>query len=166
MKLRRRRKEEGELTLLALPSPSQPAARAYAPPPPPTIVTALSSPTSAPPARTHHRPSFPSATGRKSDVLQLSLAIVVLLLPSFFIKLLERKSGREEPWRAPSLPTQLSYLTITGRAQLAAPLPLHPIGWPRLLSGSNGIFSVAVGAIGKQRIKINYPVSSPSLTNK
>lgn len=46
------------------------------------------------------------------------------------------------------------------------PLLLHPIGWPRLLSGSNGILSVAGGAIGKQSMKMNYPVSSPSLTNK
>ena len=42
----------------------------------------------------------------------------------------------------------------------------HPIGWPRLLSGSNGTLSVAGGAIGKQSMKMNYPVSLPSLMNK
>lgn len=33
-------------------------------------------------------------------------------------------------------------------------------------SGFNGILSVAIEAIGKQRLKMNYPVPSPSLTNK
>ena len=50
--------------------------------------------------------------------------------------------------------------------QLAAPLPFHPIGWPQLLSGSNDILSVAIGAIGKQRPKMRFPVSFSLLTNK
>lgn len=54
----------------------------------------------------------------------------------------------------------------TAGAQLAAPLLLHPIGWPRFLSGSNGTLSVAGGTIGKQSMKMNYPVSSPSSLNK
>lgn len=37
---------------------------------------------------------------------------------------------------------------------------------PRLFSGSNGILSAAGGTIGKQRPEKNYPVPSPSLTNK
>ena len=62
----------------------------------------------------------------------------------------------------PSLPVQLADCG----AQFAAPLPLHQIRWPRLLSGSHGILSVAGGAIGKQRPKMRFPVSFPSLLNK
>ena len=46
------------------------------------------------------------------------------------------------------------------------PCPFIQSGGPRLLSGSNGALSVAGGAIGKQSMKMNYPVSSPSLMNK
>ena len=88
--------------------------------------------------------------------------------PFLLHKITEAKErGGVDRGVVPSLPTQLSYSTIAWRCPACPPpLSFHLIGWPRLLSGSNGIFSVAIGAIGKQRPKMNYPVSSPSLTNK
>ena len=107
-----------------------------------------------------------AATGRESNILQLSFSSCSAS-PFLLHKITEAaERGEKNRGGAPTLPTQLSYSTITGRAQLAAPLLLHPIGWPRLLSGSNGILSVAGGAIGKQSMKMNYPVSSSSLMNK
>ena len=75
---------------------------------------------------------------------------------------------REGPWRAPTLPTQLSYSTITGRAQLAAPLPRCSACPPpfSLSSVSRCDLSVAGGAIGKQSMKMRFPVSFPSLMDK
>lgn len=66
------------------------------------------------------------------------------------------------------MPTQLSYSTITGRAQLAAPLPRWPACPPPspLPPVSRCGSSTSSGAIGKQRPKMNYPVSSPSLMDK
>lgn len=91
MKLRRRRRRPRPATACSATPPSQAAARAYAP--------ALLFPSflfSLPPPRstTPHPPppSLPSATDRKSNALQLSSSPAVPLLPSFFIKLLKRKS--------------------------------------------------------------------------
>lgn len=90
----------------------------------------------------------------------------VLLLPSFFINY--RSSRAEAQWTSrgmvPSLLAQLAGPAV------AAPSSSHPCSSPnqvpRLLSGSNGILSAAIGTIGKQRLKMNYPVSFSSLTNK
>lgn len=64
----------------------------------------------------------------------------------------------------PNLPVQLAGLAI------AAPSSPHlapsPNQVPRLLSGSNGTLSVEGRAIGKQRPKMRFPVSFPSLLNK
>ena len=119
-----------------------------------------------PPARSHHRPSLPSATCRESNILQLSLpscsASPFLLHKLLKQQSVERRTGAGAQLTDPAvLPND-----NTAGAQLAAPLLLHPIGWPRLLSGSNGDSSVAIGAIGKQSMKMNYPISSPSLMNK
>ena len=63
------------------------------------------------------------------------------------------------------MPAQLSYSTITCAPSSPHPCPsLNQV--PRLLSGPNGIFSAAIGTIGKQRPKMNYLVSSPSLMDK
>ena len=109
------------------------------------------------------RPSLSAATDRESNALQLSPPPAVPLLPSFFIKLPKRKSvegrtGEERPACRPS---------CNRRAPSSPhPCPFIQSGGPRLLSGSNGALSVAGGAIGKQRPEKNYPVPSPSLTNK
>ena len=62
----------------------------------------------------------------------------------------------------PNLPVQLADCGRPARRTLAP----SPNQEPRLLSGSNGILSVAGGAIGKQRPKMRFPVSFPSLLNK
>ena len=62
----------------------------------------------------------------------------------------------------PSLPVQLADCGRPARRTLAP----SPNQVPRLLSGSNGILSVAGGAIGKQRPKMRFSVSFPSLLNK
>ena len=119
----------------------------------------LSSPPPAPPAIILHRLAY-SATDRKSQTSSYPCSSC-FAFPFFFIKLPKQQSVAVVAWRS----VQLASPAIAG-AQLDAPLPFHPIGWPRLLSGSNGILSVAIEAIGKQRLKMNYPVSSSSLMNK
>ena len=53
-------------------------------------------PPSAPPARALYRPSFPSATGRKSDVLQLSFPQLFCFFPLLLHKITEaeERGGR------------------------------------------------------------------------
>ena len=116
----------------------------------------------SPPARVSLRRSSLSAATCRQAVAPAIPPPAVPLLPFFFIKLPKQQSGRPLRSVVPSLPVQLADCG----AQLAAPLPLHQIRWPRLLSGSNGILSVAGGAIGKQRPKMRFPVSFPSLLNK
>ena len=126
-------------------------------------------PSSSPSTQPHQpaslRPSLSAATCRGAVAPAIS-SPAVLLLPSFFIKLPKQKSVEVVTWRAPSLPTQLFYSTITGRAQLAAPLLLHPIRRRPPTPVSRRGPSAAIGSIGKQSMKMNYPVPSPSLTNK
>ena len=153
---------EGALPSCALPPPSQAAASAIAPlrsrSPPPFIFPSFPSSPSAQPATC--RPSLSAATCRSSYSFP-----AVPLLPSFFIKLPKQQGMAYVAWRCTQPAGPDSRFSHSG-AQLVAPLPLHQIRRPRLLSGSNGILSVAGGAIGKQRPKINYPVSFPSLLNK
>lgn len=116
-------------TELQRPPSSRPvAARACPPPPPPAITRPF------PPPVFSTRPSppqLPSATGQESNVLQLSPPSCSAS-PFLLHKITEAEErGGKGRSRAPRLPTQLSYSTITRRAQLAAPLLLHPIGWPR-----------------------------------
>ena len=161
MKLRRRRKEGCHRTLCL----HQAAASARAPlrsrSPLPFIFP--SSPSSAPPARnlpfqlvSRHVPpsscsSYPSPA--------------VPLLPFFFIKLPKQQGMAYVAWCCTQPAGPACRFSHSG-AQFAAPLPLHQIRWPRLFSGSNGILSVAGGAIGKQRPKMRFSVSFPSLLNK
>ena len=134
------------------------AARAYAPPSP-TIISTFSPSTRS--ASQHPLPpSLSFATNRKSQTSSYPRSSC-FAFPFFFIKLPKPQSVAVVAWRG----TQLAGPAIA--APSSPPLLLlHPIGWPRLLSGSNGILSVAIGAIGKQRLKINYPISSSSLMNK
>ena len=133
--------------------------------PPPSITFILSP--STPSHRPHPPPpSFPSATGQESNILQLSPLQLFRFSPSFFIKLPKRQSVADV---VPSQPVQLSCPTIACGAQLAAPLPLPVAACspPFSLSPVSRCGpSTSSEAIGKQRPEMNYPVSSPSLTNK
>ena len=97
----------------------------------------------------------------------LQLSLLQLFCPSFLLhKITEAAKWERRIVIAvlacrPSQPAQLQ----------RAPSSPHPCPFTQsdsllLLSGSSDILSVAIGAIGKQRLKINYPVSSSSLMNK
>ena len=110
-------------------------------------------------------PSFPSATCRESNILQLSLP-AVLLLPSLFHKITEaEESGRG---------TQPAGPAVLSNDSMRAPSSPHPCSsrWPAcpppfsLSPASRCGPSTSSEAIGKQRPKMNYPVSFPSLPNK
>lgn len=167
MKLRRRRKKRRRSTAITCSAVTRlgqsPLPFPFSPPP-------TSFPSSSPPTHPHQPTSSvaPACQPPRVGEQLPQLSLPSCPAPPFLLHKITETAERGEKDRggAPSLPTQLFYLTITGRAQLAAPLPLHPIGLLPLLSGSNGILSVAGGAIGKQSMKMNYPVSSPSLTNK
>ena len=162
MKLRRRRSRT-DIACSAIPQPARGQSLCS------TSSLHHSRPPLPPPSPTTPHPP-PQLTLRHGSGEQCPPAIsspAVPLLPSFFIKLLKQQNVERRTVAAPTLPTQLSYSTITGRASSSPPsLLLHPIGWPRRLSGPNGTLSVAGGAIGKQSMKMNYPVLFPSLTNK
>lgn len=164
MKLRRRRKEEGGPAFRAFPPPSQAAARA---PLPflllfsfPLIISVLS------PSTQLHQPTSssvsvcqPPRAGEQLPQLSLSSCFVLPFLLHKITEAAERGGCR------------------VARRQLAGPAsrpscngrPARPQARGRLsstISRPNGDFSTSSGAIGKQRPKINYPVSFPSLTNK
>lgn len=119
----------------------------------------------APPARLLRHSLPPPRVGRamSSSYLRHSRSASSFLLHKI-------TEAEERGWKnrggAPTLPTQLSYSTITWRR----PARRHPC--PFIQSGGRGppspndILSAADEAIGKQSMKMNYPVSSPSLTNK
>lgn len=112
-----------------------------------------------------HQPtssSVPSCRPPRVGELLSQLSFpAVLLLPFFFIKLLKRQSAAVA-WYPACWPSQSVQLQ---RAPSSPHLCPSPNQVPRLFSGSNGILSVAIGTIGKQRPKMNYPVSSSSLMN-
>ena len=131
--------------------------------PPPSIPLFLPPP--RPPTPHPPPPSFPSATNRESNILQLSFPSCSASL--FLLHKLPKQQSMADG--VPSQPTQLSYPTIACGAQLAAPLPSR---WPAcsppfsLSPVSRCGLSTSSEAIGKQRPKMNYPVSFPSLPNK
>ena len=161
MKLRRRRRR--------LPSraPPQPGRSQRPPPPrscsPPFIISVLSPSTPSPPACAFYRPASPSP--RAGRAILSSYPSSGCSASPFLIHKITEASERGGRGTQPAGSAVLSNDSMAG-AQLAAPLPLHQIGWPQSLSGSNGSLSVTIGTIGKQRPKMDYPVSSPSLTNK
>ena len=121
----------------------------------------LSLPPPSPPARI----APPQLVGRHGSGEQCPPAILspaIPPLPFFFIKLPKQHSveGRTVAGVQPAGPA------VTGRRPARRTLAPSSNRMPRLLSGSNGTLSVAIGAIGKQSMKMNYPVSSPSLMNK
>ena len=93
----------------------------------------------------------------------------VPLFPFFFIKLLKQQDMAYVAWRCtqPAGPACRSSQPVQPQRRPARrTLASSPNQVPRLLSGSNGILSVEDGAIGKQRPKMRFPVSFPSLLNK
>lgn len=93
----------------------------------------------------------------------------ILLLPSFFIKLPKQKSVAVVTWRSTQLADPASRPSCSGRpARLPARTSrYHACSPPSSLSPvSRCDPSTAGETIVKQRPKMNYPVSSPSLTNK
>ena len=112
-------------------------------------------------------PQLARRHGSEEQYLPAVPALVVPLLPFFFIKFLKQQSVAGRTWRS----TQLADPAVLFNDNVAArPARPHPClfikSGARLHSGPNGGPSTAGGAIGKQRPEMNYPVSSPSLTNK
>lgn len=144
--------------------PARPRPEPAPAPPLPFIISVLSSSTQ-PHQPASLRSSFSSATNRESDASSY-LSPAVSLLPSFFIKLPKQKSVEGRTVAGAQL-ADPAVLSNDNRARPARrTLASSSNRWPQLLSGSNGILSVAGGAIGKQSMKMNYPVSSPSSLNK
>lgn len=168
------KKEEGEgeaLSSRVLPLPSQAAARAHAPAP-----LLFSPPPSfrSPSLHPAHQPASRRAqlVGRHVSGEQYSPANpppAILLLPSFFIKLPKQKSVAVVTWRSTQLADPASRPSCSGRP---ARLPARASWWstcppsPPLSPVSRCGPSTSSEAIGKQRPKMNYPVSSPSLMDK
>lgn len=167
MKLRRRRKEEGGPTFRALPSPSPPAARARfcsrsCSLLPSSFHSLLLHPAHQPAT---YPPSLSAATCRRAMSSSYP-SPAVPLLPFFFIKLPKQKSVEERTVAGAQLADPAVLLNDNRARPARRTLAPSSNRVPRLLSGSNGILSVAGGAIGKQRPKMNYPVSFPLLMNK
>ena len=92
-------------------------------PPPPTIISTFS-PSTRSASQHPPPPSLSSATDLESQTSSYPYPSC-FALPSFFIKLPKRQSVAVVAWRG----IQLAGPAVAG-AQLTAPLPLHPIGWP------------------------------------
>ena len=130
----------------------------------PFIIFILSSSTS--PSLPPPLPSLPAATCRQATVPAI-FSPAILLLPFFFIKL-PSGSVAVAAWRGapvcwPSQPAQLQ--RHPARRALALPAAACPL--PSSLSPASRCGpSAAIRTIGKQRLKMNYSVSSSSLMNK
>lgn len=165
MKLRSRRKEEGGPAFRALPPPSQAAAGALSRSCSRSFSPHRFCPLSLHPAYLLLRSSLSAATSRQA-VAPAILAPAVLLLPFLLHKITEAEERKRGGGVVPSQPTQLAGPAVAAPSSPAGPYPFIQSDGSSPLSGHNGIFSAAIGTIGKQRPKINYLVSSPSLTNK
>lgn len=130
-------------------------------PPHHSILSSFTSPANLPPPPL---PCLPAATCRQAAVPAIP-SPAVLLLPSFFIKLLKRQSGSVVvAWYPACWPSQSAQLQRRPARRILAPSSNQMAALR--FSGSNGILSVAIGTIGKQRHKMNYSVSSSSLMDK
>ena len=167
--IEKKEEEGGALPSRAPPSPSQAAARARFRSP----LLSSSFPFFLPPPS----PTSPHPTaqlvGRHVSGEQYSPAIplpTISLLPSFFIKSPKQQSVAVVTWRStlPADPASRSSCSVRAPSSpqarafryLACP-PSSPPS-PSSRSGS----STSSEAIGKQRPKMRFPVSFPSLTNK
>lgn len=125
MKLRRRRKEKSRspaITCSAI--PSQAATIVPAPLPLPFILSSSFPFSLPPPSLTSQHPSAPACQPPRVGRARLSSYPSPSCPASPFLlhKITEAEErGEKDRGGAPSLPTQLFYLTITGRAQLGAP---------------------------------------------
>ena len=97
----------------------------------PLIISVLSPSTQLHRPASYHPACRPPRAGRA--IFSSYPSPAVSLLPFFFINYRSSKAWRLSRGEAPILPTQLADPAVAG-AQLAAPLPLHPIGWPRFSS--------------------------------
>ena len=157
-----KKEEGGRRTNIACLAATRPV-RSQAPAPRYSFHHHSSLPPPAPTSPHPPPPSFPAATCRRAIFSSYPLPSCSASSFLFHKNYRSNRAWRTQyPASRPSCPAQRQHAD----AQLAAPLPLHPIRWPRLLSGSNGILSVAGGAIGKQRPKMRFSVSFPSLMNK
>ena len=159
--IEKKEEEEGAGSPSRAPSPSQPATIAPLLLSPSPFIISFSLP---PPSPTSPHPTA-QLVGRHVSGEQYSPAIplpAVPLLPFFFIKLLKQQSVE----RRTVAGAQLADPAVTGRAQLAAPCPFTKSGGCPPASVSRCDLSAAIGAIGKQRPKMRFPVLFPSLTNK
>ena len=120
-----------------------------------------------PPRLAYPRLSYSRFSPPRIRRVALQLSLLQLFRPSFLLHKIteaaERGGCRVARYPAcwPSQPAQLQREPSSPH-----PCPFTQSGSLLLLFGSNGILSVAIGAIGKQRLKMNYPVSSSSLMNK
>lgn len=155
------------LSLLASPRP-EPRSR-YLLPPPFIIPLFLSPPASLARSFPHSPACLPPRVGRAMSS-SYPCHSRSASLPSFFIKLPKQKSGKGRTVAG----AQLAGPAVLPNDNVAAPsssaglrLPVVDLSSTSPLSPvSRCGLSTAIGAIGKQRLKMNYPVPSPSLTNK
>ena len=143
---------------------SQAAAIAPLPLPlPPPFITPFSLP---PPSPTSpHRPAPACRPPRVGRAMPSSYPSPSCSASPFLLhKLLKPQSVAVVTWRAPSSPAQLQRRPACQQALLprCPTCPPSPPLSPLSRSGP----STSSGAIGKQRPKMNYPVSSPLLMNK
>ena len=165
MKLRRRRKEKEDENYGVRFHPARPRPEPPLSLPPPFIISL------SPSTQLHQ--SAPSAAqlalrhGSGEQCLPAIPPPAVPLLPFLFHKITEatERGGRG---------TQLADPAVLSNDSMRAPSSPHPCPsrWPAcpppfsLSPVSRCGPSISSEAIGKQRPKMNYPVSSPSLTNK
>lgn len=130
--------------------------------------------TSSPPTSFHFlslHPSPPARILRRQPILrhgsgepnlQLSFPAVPLL-PLLLHKITEaeERGGCYVAWCPACWPSQPAHLQRHPARPQAHALPVAAT-----VSASRSGSSSAIGTIGKQRLKMNYPVSSSSLTNK
>ena len=163
MKLRRRRTEDQHCVFCRHPARPRPEPPLPLPPPPPSIPL---SPPPPPPARILRRPASPPPRAGRAIFSSYPLSSCSAS-PFLFHKITEatERGGRG---------TQPAGPAVLSNDSMRAPSSPHPCPsrWPAcsppfsLSPVSKCGSSTSSEAIGKQRPKMNYPVSLPSLTNK
>ena len=167
MKLRRRRKKGEDCHCALSRYPARPRPELPLPLPPSSLHHSILSPSTQPHQPASRRPSLSAATCRKIVVPAISSPSCPAS-PFLLHKITEaeERGGKGRGGHLacrPSCPTQRQH---GARPARQPPLLLHPIEWRPPAPVSRCALSTSSEAIGKQEPKMNYPVSSPSLTNK